>query len=465
MKQKHKTTVGLINAETLVFTVGRDLDLDRRLIAADCIGSAAHVVMLSSLNLKPRLITPREKKSVLKELVQIIRGIKKQPLQISLKDQDVHLAVERVLTEKLGDIGRKIHTARSRNDQVAVDLRLFTKEQMLSLAEDTSRLCAALLRLAKLEEMTPMVGRTHMQPAMPGSVGLWASAYAESLLDDLELLKSAYLLNDCCPLGSAAGYGVPLPINRRLVSNLLGFRRPVHNVLYAGNTRGKIESIVLSAVSQIMATLSRLAQDLMIFTMPEFNYFSLPEEMCTGSSIMPQKKNPDILELIRAKSARVFSHAIGTFAILTALPSGYNRDLQETKEPLIAGLDTVVASVRIMIPLIKNIKVNRKALAAGFTPAVFAADYALELTGKGMPFRNAYCYVKEHLHELANMDPSKAIRHKRHLGAPAGLKLKTLATRLIKEQRFFKNEKIRYHRLISRLLGVTYPLKERQKAE
>jgi len=465
LKHTYKTTVGLIDAATLAFTVGKDPDLDRRLIAADCIGSAAHVTMLADLPVRPRVIMPAEKKRVIKELAGIIRRAQKRAFRISFNDQDVHLAIERTLTERLGKTGKKIHTARSRNDQIAVDLRLYGKEQILALAENACRLGTALLRLAGRQKMTPMVGRTHMQPGMPGSVGLWASAYAESLLDDIEVLKNAYTLNDRCPLGSAAGYGVPLPINRRQTSGLLGFSRPIHNVLHAGHTRGKMESIILCAASQLMVTLSRLAQDLIVFTMPEFNYFVLPEKMCTGSSIMPQKKNPDILELIRAKAARVFSHALSALEITRALPSGYNRDLQEIKEPFMDGLDMTLASLGVMVPLIENIKVNRDALRAAFKPEVFAADYALLLAGRGMPFRDAYRHVKEHLNDLADIDPTAAIRQKRHLGATAGLDLKTFQVRLAKEQKFFGNEKNRYYRCISRLLGVKYPVKESQKAE
>jgi argininosuccinate lyase len=415
--------------------------------------------MLAGMPVRPGVISPSEKKRILAELVGIIRRARKNKFKISVRDQDVHLAIERALTARLGDAGKKIHTGRSRNDQVAVALRLYAKEQILDMAEETMMLCGALMRLAALQEMTPMVGRTHMQPAMPSSVGLWASAYAEGLLEDAELLKNAYLLNDRCPLGSAAGYGVPLPINRRQTSDLLGFSRPIHNVLHAGNTRGKMEGIILSAAAQVMITLSRLAQDLVVFTMPEFNYFSLPEEMCTGSSIMPQKKNPDILELVRARAARVCAHAFSAFEITRSLPSGYNRDLQETKGPLIEGLDTTIASLRIMVPLVANIKVNRPSLLEGFRPEVFAADHALFLAGRGMPFRDAYLHVKEHLGELADMNPLEAIRRKKHLGATAGLNLNILNARRAKEQKYFSGERSRFNRRISRLLGVKYPLK------
>jgi len=452
--KSYKTTVGSIDAATLAFTAGDDPALDSRLVAADCAGTAAHVVMLSTLNLRPKLITPREKNAVLRELGKICRLAKNNSFKISLADQDVHLAIERFLTARLGDVGKKIHAGRSRNDQVAVALRLYAVEQLLGMFENLFRLGDALLRLARREKMTPMVGRTHMQPAMPSSVGLWASAYAEGLADDAEILKNAFLLNDVCPLGSAAGYGVPLPVDRRMVSDLLGFRRPIYNVIHAGNSRGKVESVILGAAAQIMVTLSRLAQDLIIFSMPEFNYFVLPAQMCTGSSIMPQKKNPDILELIRARAARVMACANTALEITRGLPSGYNRDLQEIKGPFMDGLEITRASLNIMALLAEKLKVNRVALLSAFTPPVFATDRALELTARGMPFRAAYDHVKQHLSELANIDPARAIRRKRHLGAPGALSLNPLAGRLNRERRFFKKEKIRHQQALSRLLNA-----------
>ena len=264
--------------------------------------------MLSRMPVKPPVLSPADCKKVIAALKNIIAQAKKGAFKITLADQDVHLAVERTLTAKLGDLGKKVHTGRSRNDQVAVDLRLYAKEQILCAIGEAAALAAALLDFAKKHAADPMVGRTHMQPAMPSSVGLWASAHAESLLDDVALLMAAYELNDQCPLGSAASYGVPLPIDRQLVSDLLGFSRPVHNVLYANNARGKMESVILLAMGQVMLTLSRLAQDLILFTMPEFGYFTLPAAFCTGSSIMPQKRNPDVLELVRGKA--VESHGV-----------------------------------------------------------------------------------------------------------------------------------------------------------
>jgi argininosuccinate lyase len=422
-----KTTVGTINQEVLAFTAGRDVELDMNLIQADCIGTAAHVTMLSKM--KPAIITEAERKKVIKELNAIVALAAEGKFKIRLADQDVHLAVERTLTEKLGDLGKKIHTCRSRNDQVAVDLRLYAREEILGTLDEAAALISALLAFAKKNEKVPMVGRTHMQPGMPSSVGLWAAAHAESLLDDCALLVNAFELNDQCPLGSAASYGVPLAIDRELTADLLGFSRPTHTVLYANNGRGKLESIVLGAMSQVMLSLSRMAQDLMLFTMPEFGYFTLPDELTTGSSIMPQKKNPDVIELVRARATRVKACEIAVYDLIKGSAGGYNRDLQDAKEPFMEGISMTRACLRVLSPFVQAIRVNKEKLLAGFTPDVFATDRALELVGQGMPFRDAYHHVKENLGELAGMSPVEAILQKTHLGAPLGIDWELLRDR------------------------------------
>jgi argininosuccinate lyase len=455
---KQKTTVGTINNEVLAFTAGRDVELDQVLVAVDCIGTAAHVTMLSKMKVSPKLITESECRQVIDGLVEIIGLAQQNKFKIRLVDQDVHLAVERTLTKKLGDLGKKIHTCRSRNDQVAVDLRLYAKEQILCTLEEAAALVAALTAFGKKYQDIPMVGRTHMQPGMPSSVGLWATAHAESLLDDCVALVNAYELNDQCPLGSAASYGVPLPIDRQLTSNLLGFSRPTHNVLYANNGRGKMEAIVLGAMSQVMLTLSRLAQDFMLFTMPEFDYFRLPAEFCTGSSIMPQKQNPDVCELVRARASRVKAAELGVYDLIKGSPTGYNRDLQEAKELFMEGIDTTRACLRIMAPMVKTTKANKKALIAGFTPDVFATDRALELVADGMPFRDAYHYMKENLHELENIDPTEAIRAKTHLGAPLGLDWDYFKDRTDAVKETIREERKAFNKAVTKLLGVKYPL-------
>lgn len=455
---KQKTTVGTINNEVLAFTAGRDVELDHALITVDCIGTAAHVTMLSKMPVKPKLITEVERKQVIAGLVEIIGLAQQNKFRIKLADQDVHLAVERTLTKKLGDLGKKIHTCRSRNDQVAVDLRLYAKEQILHALEEASGLVAALTAFGRKHQNVPMVGRTHMQPGMPSSVGLWATAHAESLLDDCVALINAYELNDQCPLGSAASYGVPLPIDRQLTSDLLGFARPTHNVLYANNGRGKMEGIVLSAMSQAMLSLSRLAQDFMLFTMPEYDYFKLPAEFCTGSSIMPQKQNPDVCELVRAKASRVKAAELGVYDLIKGSPTGYNRDLQEAKELFMEGIATTRACLRIMAPMVKATKVNKKALVDGFTPDVFATDRALELVGEGMPFRDAYHYIKENLQELENIDPNEAIKLKTHLGAPLGLDWDYFKGRTAAVKETVREERKAFNKAVSKLLGVKYPI-------
>ena len=447
-----KTTVGTIDQEVLAFTAGRDVELDVNLIQSDCIGTAAHVTMLSKM--KPAIITVDERKQVIGELKKIIERADAGKFKIKLADQDVHLAIERTLTEALGDLGKKIHTCRSRNDQVALDLRLFAREELLGTVEEAAALAVALLKFGRKHQKVPMVGRTHMQPGMPSSVGLWASAHAESLLDDCVSLVSAYELNDQCPLGSAASYGVPLEINRELTSDLLGFRCPVHNVLYANNSRGKNESVILSAMSQVMLTLSRMAQDLMLFTMPEFGYFTLPDELTTGSSIMPQKKNPDVIELVRARASKVKACELAVYDLIKGSPTGYNRDLQDAKEFFMEGVATTRACLRVLSPFIEAIQVNRKALKDGFSPDVFATDRALELVGEGMPFRDAYHHVKEHLDELDKIDPTKAIEMKTHLGAPMGIDWALLRERVTAVNGIVREQRKIISRAVNKLFAV-----------
>ena len=451
---RRKTTVGEVDAEVLAYTAGQDRVLDLALVEADCFGTAAHVSMLARLPVKPALLTPADAKAVIAELRGIVAAAAAGQFKISLEDQDVHLAVERRLTEKLGDLGKRVHVCRSRNDQVATDLRLYAKTRLLDAADAAAALAGTLIAFAKKHAKVPMVGRTHMQPAMPSSVGLWASAWAESLLDDLALLRTAYELNDRCPLGSAASYGVPLPIDRRRTSDLLGFAAPVHNVLHANQARGKLESVILAALGQAMLTLSRLAQDLILFSMPEFGYFRLPAEFTTGSSIMPQKRNPDVLELLRAKAAKVLANANFVAEVVRAAPSGYNRDLQETKAPFMEGFDLAISSLRILAPLVAKLEVDGAALRRGFGPEVFATDRALELVAKGIPFRDAYHEVKANLDQLAGKSPDAALAAKRHLGAPLGLDFAALAAQAKKAGDWAGAERKRYAARRNQLLGL-----------
>lgn len=452
-----KTIVGDIDREVLAFTIGKDTALDAALVEADCIGTAAHVTMLSEIPVRPRLMGVRQRKDVIAALVGIIRKARRGKFSITEDDQDVHLAIERALTRKLGVVGKKVHFARSRNDQVAVDMRLYGKENLLQCLDDLGVLASALFKFARKHVKLPMVGRTHMQPAMPSSVGLWASSYGESLLEDADLLLSAYELNNSCPLGAAAGYGIPVPVNRNLTARLLGFPKPVHNVLHAAGSRGKCELAILSAMSQVMITLSRLAVDIILYSMPEFGYFELPAEYCTGSSIMPQKKNPDVLELVRARAARVAAHATAVAGILNGLPGGYNRDLQETKEPFMDGMATTRACVRIMGLVVGGIVANRDALLAGFSPEVFATDEVARLVSGGMSFRDAYNRVKSGPADVSAEDPREAIGRKTHVGGTAGLDFAAYSRRVAAVRKFAGGQRRKYHGAISKLFGAKYP--------
>jgi len=450
---KKKTTVGMVDTDVLAFTAGEDIRLDYALIEADCLGSAAHVTMLSKIPVDPPLFTSAQRDKVIAGLSKICALARKNSFEITLEDQDVHLAIERWLTEKLGVLGKRIHTGRSRNDQVATALRIYTKQQLSGAISEAAQLALALLRFAKKHERKPMVGRTHLQPAMPSSVGLWAASFAESVLDDILLLTSAFELNDQCPLGAAASYGVPLPLDREMTANLLGFSRPTQTVLYAITARGKMEAITLSALSQTMLSLSRLSEDLILFSMPEFDYFNLPEAYCTGSSIMPQKQNPDVLELIRGKTSRMLGDMNAVCGIIKCMASGYNRDVQETKEPLMKGMDTTRASLRIMTRFIDGLTVNSQALLKGFLPGVYATDRALDLVAQGMPFRDAYQQVKEHLGDLENMDPKETVMKKQSLGSPGRLELGLLMSRANQAKAWSRKKDATYKKMLSKLLN------------
>ena len=401
------------------FTVGDDPQLDDVLVPYDCAGSIAHARMLSTIG----VLTEDEFERLRHGLRQVALLHDKGKFRIEQAQEDVHTAVENWLIEQLGDLGKKLHTARSRNDQVILDLRLYMRERLLAVTDAALDFVETLLKFADEHKEVPIPGRTHFQRAMPSSVGLWAGAFAESLLDDLELVAAAYRVADQCPLGSAASYGVSLPIDRGLVADLLGFERVQNNVLYANNSRGKVESIILSAVAQIMLDLAKLSTDAILFGMPEFGYFVLPEQFCPGSSLMPQKRNPCPFELIRAKAATILGCQIQVAEIVRALPSGYNRDFQETKGPLMRGLDLSLMSLRVAERVVAAMKVDAEACVKAFTPDLFATDRVLELVKDGMPFRDAYRKVAGELGNLENADPVQNILSKTHLGATGNLGL------------------------------------------
>lgn len=456
MKKTEKTITGSVDPDVLEYTVGEDPVLDRELVKWDAAGTAAHVTMLSKMKLPkgvPPVVTPEEAAKVRRELAEVVREFADGKFEIRESDQDVHMAVERRLTETLGDLGKKIHTGRSRNDQVAVDVRLHVKDQLLAVEGEVAALASSLVAFGKRHSLVPLVGRTHLQPAMPSSVGVWASGHAEMILDQTMNLEAAYGMNDLCPLGSAAGYGVPLPLDRNLTSSLLGFSRPLHNVFGASMARGEDEAALLSALAQLMVVLSRLAEDLIIFSMPEFGYFKLPREYCTGSSIMPQKYNPDVLELVRSKAAIVTGLQCAALTQLHAMPGGYNRDLQDSKGLYMKGLSITRTTLRIMAKIVDGISIDEKKLREGFIPGVFATDAALRQVAAGVPWREAYHDVRDHLERLETEDADEAVLAKRHLGATNGLDWKFYTGRISALKKDVAKRSRAFNAKIAALLG------------
>ncbi|MBQ6328931.1 MAG: argininosuccinate lyase [Kiritimatiellae bacterium] len=420
---KKTITDNTVDADVLSYTVGDDPVLDLALAKWDCMGTAAHVTMLSEMKLKRPVVTKAEAAKVRKALADVAALAEEGRFSIREDDQDVHMAVERMLTEKLGDLGKKIHTGRSRNDQVAVDVRLHMKDAILRAEAETVALASFLVAFGGKAGPIPLVGRTHLQPAMPSTVEMWATGHAEMILDQLENLEAAYRLADANPLGSAAGYGVPLPLDRARTTELLGFARTIHNCFGASMARGECEAALLSALAQLMAVLSRLAEDLILFSMPEFAYFRLPREFCTGSSIMPQKFNPDVLELVRSKAAQVLGLQTASLSLLHAMPGGYNRDLQDCKWLYMKGLDITRTTLRILAKVVDGVKVDAERCRAGFTPGVFATDVALRKVAAGTPWRDAYHDVRDHLEQLESEDPDAAVAAKTHEGTCLGIDL------------------------------------------
>jgi argininosuccinate lyase len=407
------------------YTAG-DIALDQRLVTVDVLGSIAHARMLQKIG----ILTAEEFAALRAELVNILRLDAAGQFVLRVEDEDVHSRVENHLVAVLGDVGKKIHTARSRNDQIAVDMRLFAKERLLAVERSLLEAAAAFLDAARRYEWLPMPGYTHMQRAMLSSVGLWAASFAESLLDDDALLQAVYAIVDQSPLGSAASYGVPLPIDRQYTAGLLGFARVHHNVLAAQHGRGKYEGMIAQALAQVMLDLSRFAQDALLFTTSEFGFFTLDERLCTGSSIMPQKRNADILELARGQASVVQALAGQIMATITGLPSGYNADVSLTKRPFMQALDTTIATLDVCALAVRGLTPNEAALRAALSPEVFATDAAYDLVAQGVPFRDAYRRVAANLGALVSVEPGPALAARTHQGASGNLGLDQLGERL-----------------------------------
>ena len=395
-----------VNKAIEEFTVGKDRELDLYLAPYDIMGSMAHVIMLESIG----LIEKDELKVLLRELKKLHEKASTGDFAIDEGIEDVHSQVEFILTKNLGNLGKKIHSGRSRNDQVLLDLKLFTRSEIRQLTESTEELIDVLLKRAEESKDFLMPGYTHLQVAMPSSFGLWFSAYAEGLTDDLELLLAAYNITNQNPLGSAAGYGSSFPLNRQMTTDLLGFRKMNYNVLYAQMGRGKVEKIVTFAISGIAATLSKLAFDICLFMSQNFNFVSLPVEFTTGSSIMPHKKNPDVFELIRAKCNKLQGISGQISLIINNLPSGYFRDLQIVKELFLPAFQEMKSCIEIAILALQRMEINKNILDDTKYDLIFSVEEVNKRVLKGIPFREAYKQVGE-LVEKGEFKPEKVVNH------------------------------------------------------
>jgi len=368
------------------FTVGDDKNLDLLLAEFDVLGSIAHAVMLESVG----ILTKEELEKLKSEMVEIYGNIKEGLFKIADGIEDIHSQIELNLTKKFGEIGKKIHTGRSRNDQVMLDLRLFTRFQIQNIVADVRQLFDLLINLSGKHKDVLMPGYTHFQVAMPSSFGLWFGAFAESLVDDLVQLKAAYDIVDRNPLGSAAGYGSGFPLNRNQTTQLMGFSDLNYNSVYAQMCRGRMEKIVSQALASLAETMSALAMDITLFLSQNFNFISFPENLTTGSSIMPHKKNPDLFELIRARCNRIKALPNEINAITSNLPTGYHRDYQLVKEKYLPVFAEISTCLRIMHYALKQIKVNKNILDDSKYDFLFSVEGVNELVKKGISFRDAY---------------------------------------------------------------------------
>ncbi|MFI3265609.1 MAG: argininosuccinate lyase [Rikenellaceae bacterium] len=395
-----------VNKAVEDFTVGRDREMDMFLAEADVLGSLAHTRMLESIG----LLTKEELEQVQRELKNIYKDIIEGRFIISDGVEDVHSQVEFLLTERIGETGKKIHSGRSRNDQVLVDLRIFIRKQIMETVADVEKLFAQLQKLADKHKGTLMPGYTHLQVAMPSSFGLWFGSYAESLMDDLTLTQAAYKICNRNPLGSAAGYGSSFPLNRTMTTELLGFDSMCYNVVYAQMGRGKTERIVAQALSSIAATLARLATDNTMFLNQNFSFISYPAELTTGSSIMPHKKNPDVWELIRGK-CNIIQGLPNQIAMMTVnLPLGYNRDMQLLKESLFPAIAELRNCVRMATFMLENISVRENILDHKMYDYIFSVEVVNKLAYQGVPFREAYKKVGMDI-EHGEFSPERSVNH------------------------------------------------------
>ena len=427
-----------INAEIEKYTVGRDRELDLYLAQDDVLGSMAHITMLENIG----LLKKDELTTLLAQLKIIYNEILLGKFEIEDGIEDVHSQVELMLTRSLGEMGKKIHSGRSRNDQVLVDLRLFTRRQLRLIVEDVCSLFKELQSQSERYQNVLMPGYTHLQVAMPSSFGLWFGAYAESLVDDMMMLQAAYRQTNRNPLGSAAGYGSSFPLNRTMTTNLLGFDSMDYNVVYAQMGRGKTERNVAFAMASVASTISKMAFDACMFNSQNFSFVRLPKECTTGSSIMQHKKKPDDFELTRAKCNKLQALPQQIILIMNNLPSGYFRDLQIIKEVFLPAFQELRDCLQMSAYIVRKMEVNEDILSDQRYDLMFSVEEVNRLTTEGMPFRDAYKKVGLDI-EAGNFTPNKNIKHT-HEGSIGNLcnkEIEELMNSIVEDFHFDKIDK------------------------
>lgn len=408
------------------FTVGNDRELDLHLAKYDVIASKAHAKMLGKI----RVLTEEETNSLVAELDKIAVKIKDGSFTIENNFEDMHSKIEFQLTLALGDTGKKIHTARSRNDQVLVAMHLYLKDELTEIKSQTKTLFDLLLNLAEEHKEVLLPGYTHLQIAMPSSFGLWFSAYAESLIDDLYFIEAAYKVANQNPLGSAAGYGSSFPIDRSFTTEEMGFETMKYNVVAAQMGRGKVEKATAFGMANIAATLSKMAMDICLYMSQNFDFISFPDELTTGSSIMPHKKNPDVFELVRAKCNKLQAVPNQLTLVINNLPSGYHRDLQLVKEIIVPAIQDMKACLEILTFSLKEIRVNKNILEDPKYDYLFSVDTLNELVQNGMPFRDAYKKMGQEIQQ-GTFNPKRDISHS-HEGSLGNLCLEEIRAKMNK---------------------------------
>ena len=404
------------------FSVGDDPELDKRLLSFDALGSAAHARMLAHTNLMPTI----DAQALVGALAGIAERAHRGEICISTEQEDCHTAIEMLLTEKLGDTGKSIHLGRSRNDQVILALRLYMRDALLSISAQTAELVNAFIKFARAHADESMPGYTHLRRAMPSSFGLWAGAFAAGLVEELQALQAVYTRLDRCPLGAAAGFGVPLPLDREYLAGLLGFSGVQISPADVMNSRGRHELALVNGLASIGLVLEKFLWDVALYSMPEFGFLDLPDAFTTGSSIMPQKHNPDVVELARARCRELRGHVAMLQELAGGLPSSYHRDFQLLKKPLFAALDTAHELLAVLLRLVPGLKVNAERARVACGDELYAAHEATRLAQQGLPFRDAYKRVAQQLQDGTFKPDRKALKST-HSGGLGNLGLGSIA--------------------------------------